>query len=465
MVDVPNNLQNSYYQRLNHIALPKNEVTSSFILSAGVQRAAGLGKSIRSLVSRSLSDLFNNGETGVLFDPSTTGTLYTTTAMTIPATPGDPVGMMLDQSQWGGVALGTGTVAETLAPIMGPELVTNGTFDGDIAGWTNNSSGVGEVSYDAGTILVETITDYNNRAQAYTIVPVTAGSVYKVSGTLTGGTGAVTQNGLFVGVSPANNSNLASGEYSGGIGSTVTHFVTAPAGITQVYVTLRAPFGAGTGNFDNITVKKIPGHHATQATAAKRPTYQTDGTLHWLAFDGVDDAMATPSINFTATDKMSVFTGLRKLSDAVGYGLVCELSTATGTSLPGSFGWFAPSAGGTGSYYTIVAQSSGSSFDMFTYAAPITNVFTLQLDFGGATRLAALKARVDGAIPVIYGGSDAAPGVGNFGNYPLYIGARAGTSLYFNGNLYGLTVRGASSVAAEVAEAEAITAELAGITL
>ena len=33
------------------------------------------------------------------------------------------------------------------------------------------------------------------------------------------------------------------------------------------------------------------GLHATQATAAKRLVYQTDGTYHWLAGDGVDDFM------------------------------------------------------------------------------------------------------------------------------------------------------------------------------
>lgn len=32
-------------------------------------------------------------------------------------------------------------------------------------------------------------------------------------------------------------------------------------------------------------------NHATQATSAKRPTYQTAGGLHWLATDGVDDHM------------------------------------------------------------------------------------------------------------------------------------------------------------------------------
>jgi hypothetical protein len=31
------------------------------------------------------------------------------------------------------------------------------------------------------------------------------------------------------------------------------------------------------------------GNHLTQSTAGSRPTYQTAGGMHWLAFDGVDD--------------------------------------------------------------------------------------------------------------------------------------------------------------------------------
>ena len=37
------------------------------------------------------------------------------------------------------------------------------------------------------------------------------------------------------------------------------------------------------------------GNHATQATAAKRPTYTTGSGLAWLAFDGVDDELVTQS--------------------------------------------------------------------------------------------------------------------------------------------------------------------------
>jgi hypothetical protein len=46
MADVPNNLQNSYYQKQNHISLPKSEVTKSFVLDAAVQRGAARGRSI-----------------------------------------------------------------------------------------------------------------------------------------------------------------------------------------------------------------------------------------------------------------------------------------------------------------------------------------------------------------------------------------------------------------------------------
>ena len=46
------------------------------------------------------------------------------------------------------------------------------------------------------------------------------------------------------------------------------------------------------------------GNHATQSTSAKRPIYRTDGTLHWLEPDGVDDAMLATNQAFN----LNVFT-------------------------------------------------------------------------------------------------------------------------------------------------------------
>lgn len=39
------------------------------------------------------------------------------------------------------------------------------------------------------------------------------------------------------------------------------------------------------------------GNHAVQTASTSRPVYKTDGTLHWLEFDGVDDVFIF-SLNF-----------------------------------------------------------------------------------------------------------------------------------------------------------------------
>ena len=63
-----------------------------------------------------------------------------------------------------------------------------------------------------------------------------------------------------------------------------------------------------------------------------------------LVFDGVDDFLVTNSINFTSTDKMTVFAGVRKLSD-IGNGTIAELSAAADSN-NGSFFIRAPAGGG-----------------------------------------------------------------------------------------------------------------------
>jgi hypothetical protein len=45
-------------------------------------------------------------------------------------------------------------------------------------------------------------------------------------------------------------------------------------------------------------------------------------------------------------------------------------------------------------------------------------------------------------------------GTGNFGNYPLYIGSRGGTTLRYNGRLYSLVVLGRTATAAEITNTE-----------
>jgi hypothetical protein len=70
--------------------------------------------------------------------------------------------------------------------------------------------------------------------------------------------------------------------------------------------------------------------------------------------------------------------------------------------------------------------------------------------------------RLNGAAPTTSTGDK---GAGNFGNYPLYIGSRGGSSLFFDGRIYGLIVRGATSTAQEISDTETFLADRSGVTL
>jgi hypothetical protein len=189
------------------------------------------------------------------------------------------------------------------------------------------------------------------------------------------------------------------------------------------------------------------------ATAYQRVTDQYNVTeagvssVSYLFFDGVNDSLATPTIT-PGVDKAQVFAGVRKLSDA-GLGSVAELSDIVTRS--GAFGFSAPqSAGGsnysfgsTGSLGNITRATSGAIF-----APPITNVVTGIGDIAGDNAL----LRVNGTQVAQ---STADQGTGNYLAYPLYIGGRAGTSLFFSGHLYSLIARfGANLTAAQIADTE-----------
>ena len=189
------------------------------------------------------------------------------------------------------------------------------------------------------------------------------------------------------------------------------------------------------------------GNHSSQSTAASRPTLQQDSNgLYYLSFDGTDDGMATPSIDFTGTDKITVWVGVRKLSDATA-GMVVELS-ATSCANNGSFYIAAPVTAaanyGWQSKGTLPSPSqSGSSF-----ASPHTSVITGIGDISGDIS----RIRVNGTT-ITTTTTDQGPG--NYGNYPLYIGRRGGTTTPFNGRIYQLIVRGAESNAGQIAATEA----------
>ena len=187
------------------------------------------------------------------------------------------------------------------------------------------------------------------------------------------------------------------------------------------------------------------GKHASQATSASRPVLKQDGNgKYYLLFDGVDDSLATASINFTATDKMTVVAGVRKIGSG-SFGIIAELS-ATLSSNNGTFVLLGPN-GAVPDYAFTSKGTAVSEASVNGYESPITSVLTGKASIG--TDVSTL--RINGTQVAMVATDQ---GTGNYGNYPLYIGRRAGTSLPFNGHLYSLIVRGAQSTDAQIVSAE-----------
>lgn len=172
--------------------------------------------------------------------------------------------------------------------------------------------------------------------------------------------------------------------------------------------------------------------------------YDTSGFPLYLTFDGVDDSLATASMDFSATDKMSVFAGVRKLSDAAGGNIV---SLGNVTSVNGSFELRAPRAATPNYMFASRGTSFADANIASGYSAPITNVVTGIADI--ASDLCAL--RINGTV-VASPTTD--QGTGNYSAGVVFIGRFGGTALPFNGRLYSLIVRGAQSTDAQIASTE-----------
>lgn len=364
--------------------------------------------------------LFTAGVNGAWYDPSDFSTMFQNAAGTTPVTAvGQPVGLMLDKSK---------------GLVLGSELVTNGTFTSNVTGWTVYGDAATTISWDAGRALINAATNSDGLFQSITTV---VGRMYQMTATFERGTATGLQATTNAADGNFQNVTAASGA--------ISLVFSASSTSTAVRITTSST-SSGTFYIDNISVRELPGNHAfnPSGNSANFPVLQQAGGLYYLAFNGVNQWLQTSSIDFTYGDKMFVSAGVRKLSDAAS-GMLAELSANINAN-NGSFYIVAPSASGTFEFSSrgttpVVVTRSG-------FAAPITAVTTLSSDISSPR----IDTRVNTVASVT---STSSQGTGNYGNYPLYIGARAGFSLFFNGRLYGLVVAGKQASASEIASTEA----------
>jgi len=203
------------------------------------------------------------------------------------------------------------------------------------------------------------------------------------------------------------------------------------------------------------------GNHASQPTAINRPILRQDaGGKYYLEFNGVNMSLSTATIDFTGTDKMTVFAGVRKLSDAA-FGNICELSASTDTN---AGGFCVAAANAQGIYYQTGAignRTLGTATANVT-AAPASYVITAAFDRAQST-VSEIRYKHNGNAFSSAGLQvQGAGAVGNFGNHPVFIGRRGGVNLPLNGHIYSLIGRGAQSTTQEIADAETWVNEKTG---
>jgi hypothetical protein len=446
-----------------------------------------------------------------VFDPQDLRTLFQDAAGTTPVTGVEqPVGLMLDKGQ--GLELG-------------PELVTNGGSETALpTGWYFPRGTVSRVtdSYQSGTAsMLLTCGSTVGIKYAISNVILTVGKTYKLSAYVYLPSGQTTTT-LSIGQAGI---GLTTGT---GETSLTDQWVKLEATVVAAYTTVSINGNAmdcngDTWYIDNISVREIKGFHATQSTAASRPTLSarvnmlvgtdtlatqsvtTLATDYTLSFSGTgavtlsgtatgtlsagtnvftatagtltltvsgtvtnaqlvasnqasleyqsvtsanvydsdpskfpwylkftDHWMVTPSIDATAYDKVMVACGLRKMSDA-SFCAAVEFSVSSASNY-GSFILTAPWTSG-GSDFGFRSRGSGAGTESALYALKPAPSSVAISGIGSISEDVSML-RVNGSpvtSPVDQGG-------GTFGNYPLYIGKRAGTLFPFNGYLYGLTV-------------------------
>jgi len=221
----------------------------------------------------SVASLFSDGEQGVWYDPSDLTTLFQDTAGTTPVTTaGQTVALMLDKSQ--GLTLGS-------------EEITNGTFD-TATDWIARTGSLrifgGELNLLVGDRIYQ---PFDVNGLVFNVIAL------DVQGTTVG---------VYAGISI-----LGGGK---AVSWSVEIISVATSGRLQMFFLASGEIEfklIGTGadiNIDNVSVKELPGYHATQATAAARPEYLLDGNdLPYLLDDEVDDALPAtiPDLGTDAT--------------------------------------------------------------------------------------------------------------------------------------------------------------------
>lgn len=219
-----------------------------------------------------LMAIFAGGAKGAWYERSNLSSLFVENlGFTQPAV-GGLVGLGLSREQGGG---------------RGAERVVNGGFNTDLTGWRAGPviSG-GGISWVSGKMRVtNTATGSNYERGAQDIVGLTVGMLYEIKADVSVVAGTPTESRITViGVADIDQPIARTSPNAVFRATATTH--TLCFGPRQVGSSVPV-----VSDWDNISVRDVPGNHQAQATASLKPLYQAGPRR--LVFDSVDDVLNT----------------------------------------------------------------------------------------------------------------------------------------------------------------------------
>lgn len=180
-------------------------------------------------------------------------------------------------------------------------------------------------------------------------------------------------------------------------------------------------------------------------------TYDAAGFPLYLKFDGVDDWLQTASVDFSASDKLIAVVAFRKLSDAA-TGCLVELSAWSGVL--GGVSIQAPRTASSNLAVALRDASNVAQYSIGNVASPASSVLSANLNISAVGIGNQIAVRLNGGVPSLSVSSSATVVASAFANAPFYIGRRNGTSLPFNGRLYGLLIRAGAANDSQILKVE-----------
>lgn len=197
------------------------------------------------------------------------------TCQTIADDAGQNIAFASDSATWGGASF-----AAMLA--VQPELITNGTFDSDVIGWTGVTA---TLAFASGKMRVTATAGFGRANQTF---PVTVGRSYWLSGTSTFVSGG---NRSYIAKSDDGAATSSVTSAGGTTAAAQAKSLVFAALVNPTYVSLGVTDNAAVADFDDVSAKRIPGSRGLQASGPLQGKRQAGGVCR---YDGSDDNHLTP---------------------------------------------------------------------------------------------------------------------------------------------------------------------------